>query len=924
VRRDLPVATTSLVGRGDDVARVTASLAAGRLVTVTGPPGVGKSRVAAAAALAESADNACRVDLAEALAEAADTDAVAHAVLSQAAAGRTRADSHDPLQALLAWLDGQELVLVLDNCDPVIAGCADFADQVRHACPQVRVLASSRQPLRVAGEHRVDVAPLAVPPADAATWPTEDLARYDAVQLFTERAEALRPGFVLTADLAPAVIAIARGVSGVPLGLELAAARLGVLSATELADRLATDPVAVLSSGERTAPTRHRSLRAALDSSHRLLNAREQTLLRRLAVFADGCTLDAVEGVCRDAALPSEAILDVLAGLVDKSLVACDTSGEQARYQLWHPVRCYALARLAEADETETVRLAHVEWAVSVAERAEPEVTNGAQQPWLARLDAEHANLVAALEWATTNRHGGLGLRLAAALAAYWYVRGHYREGRPWLEAALDAGADQPQALRAKVLRGLGSLAGLGDQPAATVAAQESLDLARDYGDTSDTLRALATLGALRLWPEPVAALPDLENAVALARERGDRWALVEALGLCARAYMWRWDVEHARTLFEECLEVSRHTGNQRGIARGLIGLGWAAVPSGDDATATARFEHGLQAARTAGAAYEMAEALSFLGEQARRHGDLDKARPLLTECRSTAEFVGSPVLTARAHAGLGRLAHAEGDPATAHAHLDEALALARNNGLQFILVRCLLAQAAVTAAEGDADAARDLFEHARHAADDNADLQGAGDALAGLARLAAETGHTRRAKALHADALGRRRQIPDLVGVAESLEVLAELAARDTRWVYAARLFGAAQRLRTTPEGDRPHPPPEEVGNPALAHARHALGPADFDEAWAQGAGMSWQDAVAYATRGHGPQRQASRGWDALTPTERHVAVLAGQRLTNAEIGQRLFISPRTVGNHLYRIYTKLGVSSRHELDALIPDEYQ
>jgi predicted ATPase/DNA-binding CsgD family transcriptional regulator len=909
----LPVATSSVVGRQDDVASVTERLTAGALVTVTGPPGVGKSRVAEAVALTGQAGVAHRVDLAHLDADDAVAGVVAASLRGEHAAG-------EPLQALTEWVGSGQVTVVLDNGDRVVAGVAAVAEELRRACPTARVLATSREPLRVAGEHVHEIAPLAVPPADTPSG-AQQLAGYDAVALFTARAVATRAGFSLTEDVARAVATIARSAAGLPLALELAAARLEVLAPAELADRMADDPLAVLTSPNPTAPPRHRSLAAALEASHQRLDDPQQALLRRLAVFADGCTLDAAAHVCGDETVPPEKVLDALAGLVGKSLVACDTSGGHARYRLLHPVRCFALARLAEAGETDAVRHAHARWALDVAERAEPEITNGVQQHWLARVTAEHANLVAALDWTTTHGHGELALRLAGVLVAYWHVAGCYREGRFWLEAALEAGQDQPRELCAKALRGLGLLAGPGDDPAATAAAQESLDLARDYGDTQDTLRALATLGALRLWPQPVATLPDLEHAVALARQRDDRWALVEALGLCARAYMWRGKVDHARALFQECLDVSRRTGNQRGVARGLIGLGWAAAPAGDEATAMERLDEGLQAARTARAAYETAEALSFLGEQARHRGDLDTAQGLFDECHTTAQFVGSPVLLARAHAGLGRLAHARGDLVTARDHLDRALTLAGDNGLQFVRVRCLLALATVTAAEGDLDRAAELFDHARHAADNNADIQGAADAVAGLARLAADRGQARQVKALHAQALELRRAIPDLPGIAESLEAVAELAAGDGRWAYAVRLFAAACRLRAGPDPDLPHPPDDEQASPGLARSRAELGPDDFDHVWAQGVGMSWNDAVAYATRGRGRQPPTDRGWEALTPTERHVAILAGQRLTNAEIGQRLFISPRTVGNHLYRIYAKLSVSSRRELDAAIAD---
>ena len=908
------VATNSLVGRQEDISQVEKLLAAFRLVTLTGPPGVGKSRLAAATAVV-IADEAHSVHIVD-LAEVTDPSCVAVAVAASLALSQTPAFD-GPVEALLTGLSGRPCLLVLDHCDPAVTGCAEMTDALLRGCPELRVLATSRERLAVAGEHTFEVPPLAVPEADAPT-DEQSLAGYDGVRLFVERACETRSSFTLTGDVAPAVAEICRRLDGLPLAIELAAARIGVLSPPELAAGL-DHLLRVLTGGPRTAPVRHRSVRAAIDWSHRLLNDPQQALLRRLAVFSGGCTLDAAGHVCAGVPIEADEVFELMASLVAKSLVVCDTSGPQARYRLLGTIGEYAAERLEEAGETGARCQAHTDWCVALAEHAEDHLAGDGQQPWLERLDDEHDNLRGALKRATTEGDGEAALRLAGALALFWQVRGHYSEGRQWLETALAAGPAAPRSLRAEALRGLGLVAGMVRQDDVAASVEESLELARELDDAPGEARSRAALSTLRLWPDPLGTLPHLEAAIEVARHAGDSWALVDGLALCGRALMWRSQVDRARSLFEECLEVARGAGNERGVARGLLGLGWAAIRLPDDQTAQALLGEGLAVARRIGAVNEIAEALSFLGELARQRGDHATAKQLLDECEGIARSGGSPVLLTRALVGQGRLALACGDSHAALPLLEEAASLARQARLQFLLARCLVCLAGATATLGTGTAkARQLAREAFSAAEDHHDTHGAALAVEMLGHLSELDGDLREAASRYAQVLRLRAEIRDLAGLVGTFGLMAGVASQQGHWTYAVRLWAAAHHLR------RPDAPPSIPGDlaPPIADTRRRLGPEKFDAAWQEGTGASWERLVAYACRGHGPRTLASEGWEALTPTEREVIELARQGLNNAEIGERLFVSTRTVGNHLYRVYRKLRISSRRDLRWLQPPD--
>jgi predicted ATPase/DNA-binding CsgD family transcriptional regulator len=914
VAHNLPAALSSFVGRHEETAAVGKLLDNARLVTLVGAGGVGKTRLAIQVASAAFALHDEAVSLAR-LAPVEDPSLVAAAVA--AALGVREQPGGSMLQALINYLSSRRLLLILDNCEHVIAEAAPLAEALLSACSDLRILATSREALGVDGEAAWPVPPLSVPPARQ-EWSADGLTAYEAVRLFVERAQATEHAFVLTDTAAPAVAEICRRLDGMPLAIELAAARVGVLAPAEIAARL-DDRFRLLSAGSRTAAPRHQSLQAALEWSYDLLCNPERVLLARLSVFAGGFTLEAAEEICAADALRTEDIFHLLAGLVAKSLVVADTSGEQARYRLLETIRHYGADRLAATGEAQAVSDRHAAYYTRLAEQAEPELTGARQGDWIERLDAEHANLRAALGWSLTAGHSEQGLRLAAMLALFWAMRGYLSEARVWLDQALAANPDACPSLRAKALWALGGLAGWEDDYAAAAAiGKESLTLYRELDDIRGIARALQVVGVGTLVDDPARGRPLLQESVALARKAGDRWCLTGSLtmyGMIEAFFLG--DLAAARPALEECLPLARQTHDKYNLLLGLLGLGIVVFQEGDHSSAEALLEEGLAIARGLGNPRWASLALILLAVLARLQKGYTGSRTLLDEGLALGRESGSLMTVAFAIQAQGGLSRAENDLDAASRLFAEALALAQTAGSRRVAAGVLLDMSELSQGKGDLDASRAGIDEALALATNSGADHVVAQALYRRGQLARLHGDRLQAEASHHQALRLWDQTGQHVGVASSLEALGGLEADQGRAERAVRLLAAAQSFREG-IGCFQSPAEQAAYDADLASAREALAPDAFVAAWEEGKRLTLSEAVAYAAKGRGPRRRPTSGWGSLTRAERDVAFLASQGLTNAEIGQRLFISPRTAKAHLAHIFAKLGITSRRQLARL------
>lgn len=658
---NLPRQLTSFVGRTKEIAEIKSLLSENSLLTLTGSGGAGKTRLAlqVAADLVETfADGVWLVEL---------TAISDPGLVTQTAASTLGVrEEHRPLIVTLTeFLRPKSLLILLDNCEHVLPACAQVTAQLLPACANLRMLATSQEPLGVTGELTFRVPSLSMPDPQNLPSP-EHLTEYEAVRLFVDRAAHTKPGFALTAANAPAVAAVCHRLDGIPLALELAAARVKVISVEEIAARL-DDRFRILTGGGRTAPARHQTLRAAMDWSYDLLSENEQRILLRLSVFAGGWTLEAAEDVCAGERIEPHEVLDLLSRLVDKSLVVVmEAPAGDTRYRLLDTVRQYAREKLAHTGEENSIRGRHLAWYLQLAEQAEPELQGPQQAAWLDRLEAEHDNLRASLEWGRQSDNGAeSGLRLAGVLFRFWEVRGYWTEGREWLEGALAKGADLQGPARIKALNGAGNLAFFqGDHARAVALGEESLALSRKLGDKRGIASCLNILGLEACRLERYDRAAELgEESLMLSREVGDRWGVAGAqmvLGLVARGQS---DYPRAAQLLEQGVDQFRQLGDRWGTAIALNNLGLVAREQGDYTRATQILEETLTQFRELGDKWGIAFSLSNLAIVAANRGDYDRSAALGRESLALRKELGDKRGIVTCLLGLAGIAGARGQP---------------------------------------------------------------------------------------------------------------------------------------------------------------------------------------------------------------------------------------------------------------------
>lgn len=807
---NLPVPLTPLIGRDQALARLSRLLGVARLVTLTGPGGVGKTRLAVAAAAATAADATAGghpdgvwlVEFAGVRAgTSADLAQVVAATLgiredapSALPGNGTGAGERPPAQRLAAALRDRRVLLVLDNCEHVVDAAAELAELLLRTAPGLRVLATSQEPLGLAGE---------------AVFLVEPLRTADAVRLFTERAAASTPGFRLDREASDqeAVAEICRRLDGIPLALELAATRVRALGVRELAARLG-DRFRVLTSRQRGAPARQQTLRAMIDWSWELLSAPERIVLRRLAVHSDGCDLEAAEATCAGDGVAREEVLDLVTRLVDRSLVVVVDGPTGPRYRLLESVTAYAAERLDEMEDLTAVRDRHLRYYLALAERAEPGLRGADQRTWLARLDAEAGNLRAALDEGIRRAAEGRAaeaVRLATALSWWWLLCGRFTEARRSLAAVLAAaGGNAPETVLLHAAFALLT----GDRTEA------DLDAAADaVPDPVRSARAL-WLCAYGMFSAGEAAACDGLNARALGlfTAAGDRWGTAAALGLRATLALIRGDLAGLGRDGLRSAELFRELGDRWGELQTVSPLAALAEIRGDYDDAARRQREGLGIARELGLETEVSARLSGLGRLALLARDWERARDLHERARRIAVEQGYKYGEIHSEMGLALGARRSGDLDGAEAHLTR--------------IR-----------DGYADVSSEAGDHLL---------------LAELGFVAELRGDADRSVACHLRGLDIARSLGEPRALALSLEGLAGAAAllghgNGQAAACAAVLLGAANAAR---RGLGAPLPPAERGDVdrIAAAARKTLDEPAFTQAFERGARLTAEEAVRHA----------------------------------------------------------------------------
>jgi predicted ATPase/DNA-binding SARP family transcriptional activator len=818
-RTNLPTPADTLVGRESAVRTGTRLLDGSRLVTLTGPGGVGKTRLAVATGrelTGSLPDGVWLVELAGLgpAGRQAGTGGLARQIMAvlgireepegpedRSALGANGSEGH-----LTAALAARSLLLVLDNCEHVIDAMAELCGRLLAGTSGVKILVTSQEPLRIGGETVWSVPPLELPPTDGQSGPA-DLERSPAVRLFIDRAHAADPSFTLDATNATAVAAVCRRLDGIPLALELAATRVRALGVHELLARL-DERFDVLNSGHRGAPHRHRTLQATVDWSWNLLTEQERSVLRRLAVHREGCSLSAAEDLCAGHDVAGEEVLDLLARLVDRSLVTLQQRGDSVRYRLLESVRIYAGQRLAASDEGDDVDRWHTVYYTALAERARPRLHDAGQRRLLSTLDAESANLRDGLERACRTGDAAGALRLVNSLAWYWFLAGRLGEGRRALADALAACGDAPVAARAEAeawLRGFDLLLGRGTPSApATGPDRPSVDVvtARTVG----LARAEWFLG-FALWDVGALDACEAQNDRALAdfRALDDSWGVAAALGTRAALDMARSDLESLHADALEARDRFVELGDVWGQLKTTEMLGTYAEVNADYEAAARLHQEALRMAQSLEMRSEQSRHLTGLGRVAllsRRH---DEARAYHRRALRLAVEQGNRPAEQMAELGLALGARREGDLAAAEAHLRPWLRWNRSrdahNGLALV--------------------------------------------LAELGFVAELRGSAATALTLHRSGLAAARATGDPRAVALALEGLAGAHALADRPARAARLLGAADTARLRSGAPLPEAERGDVDRVA-ARARKALGDAAYTAAYETGRALDLHAAAA------------------------------------------------------------------------------
>jgi predicted ATPase/DNA-binding CsgD family transcriptional regulator len=881
---------TSFVGRATQIKEISSSLADDRLVTLTGAGGAGKTRLAIEIAGQTGSHFPDGVWYAD-LAPITHPDVVPLTVAR--ALGLPDQPGRSITETLLRSIRDRRLLLVLDNCEHLLEASAALVNDVLAGCSHVTILATSREPLMVAGE---------------VNWQVPSLSLADeAVELFTDRARRARPDFAVTDHNAETVTEICRRLDGMPLAIELAAARVRALSLDEIVDSL-HDRFRLLTGGARTAVRRQQTLRASVDWSHALLTEPERILFRRLAAFMGGFDLDAAQAAAGTSDVERFQVLDQISLLVDKSLVVAESSSGRTRYRLLETVRQYALEKLGESGEADDVRARHRDHYTTMAALLDAPATSGHEQR-VAQAMNEMDNLRAGFVWSLENRETTKALELAAFLQSVWLGQGRIREGLAWLDAALADDSTTELGVAAARVRALADRAlldswyGSLDIPDVEVI-DAALATARETDDKALLIRALVARGCVVLYQFDAAG-PYFAEAESLAREIGDWWRLSQVLERQSYRALFASGDLHGVLSANEGRELARRIGDQLTahqcgiyIAGALAELGDLAAAAAQARTVTieARATHDLLSEMTGLMSESIA--LSLQGDAARAHIAISVALEGAPEIGDYFESACHPNVALAYMAG--------GDISAAWEACERALPTIDH--LYNAVNAYWVAYAALAA--GELATASRVVDTAISAA--RGCWITVGLAVRGRVKMAC--GESRSAEDDLHEALVSAAKTDAHLYIPDAFECLAHLACGADSHHEAARLLGAAHAMRKRMGAVRLKV--FDADHEALAAAiRNAAGDNDFDAAWAEGAALSTEEAIAYAQRGRGERKRPSSGWGSLTPTELDVVRLLGEGLPNKDIATRLFVSSRTVQSHLRHVYNKLGLTSRVQL---------
>ena len=907
----LPVAVSALVGREQERADVANLVAEARLVTLTGSGGCGKTRLALAVAhdVAPGFEHGVWwVELSGVSDPGAVAQALADAVGVREEPGRALVDT------LIDRLRVRHGLVVLDNCEHVVGACAELVSGLLGSCGHLSVVATSREPLAIEGETTWEVPPLTVPDPQARS--AAAAVEADAVALFETRARQVRSDFAVTDDNAVAVAQICRRLDGIPLAVELAAARVRVLSVAQVAGGL-SDRFRLLTGTGRGVPSRQATLEASVQWSFGLLSDAERLALARLSVFAGTFDLQAAEAVVAGPDIDEGAVLDLMAALADRSLLQLSEHEGRARYRLLETIRLFAQQRLSELDDPTRVRDRHLDFFIGLAGRARTGLGGPDAAAWNARLAADLADLRTAMAWAVDSDRPVAVLDIAEPTRRFWFDRSRYSEMERWLRTAVDS----PAATDTDRARGLVTaslvIGASGHAASAYGLADGAVSVARTLEGEEGLALGLALRAFEGLWSglaSSEAIAGDADEAVALAERLDDDTHAIVLSFAGVTACDGR-SLGEGVTLLEQTVAACQNTGVSFTRPVAHTQLGACLLFSVELDRAREHTQQGIAWARRIDRPGWEAFALAQLAAADLFRGDIDAAAEQLADAEVLLRARSPSPNVFELYVGRWTVlvAYGLGETDQARRAAEALRRTARERGNRWVEASATWLLGLVALAEQRPDDAREHLERCRQLSTDPRYPSTLGRALVGLASVGKDPDEAW--EQAH-EGLEVLVDAGDRLGTVEALEAVAGLAAARDHPDRALRLLAAADRFHDDTGIVRLPVQAERVERHTAA-ARARLDPDDAEASWAEGAALSLDEAVAYARRGRGQRARPQLGWAALTPTERDIVRLVAEGHTNAEIGERLFVSVHTVKKHLSHVYAKVGLTGRAELAA-------
>jgi predicted ATPase/class 3 adenylate cyclase/Tfp pilus assembly protein PilF len=783
---NLPIQLTSFIGREKEMKHVKETLKLSRLVTLTSAGGSGKTRLVlqtAAEVIDEYEYGVWFVDLA-----ALNDPALLTATII-VALGIKEQSKKTTEETLIDFLKEKQILILLDNCEQLVHACADLTERLLSSCSKLKIIATSREALNCKGEITYRIPPLTIPDPNSNNTP-EQLAQYESVRLFIERALVVDPKFRVNNENARALAEICSRLDGIPLAIELAAARTKVLSVEKIYERL-DDRFRFLTGGKRTALPRQQTLRALIDWSYDLLSEEEKILWSRLSVFSGGWKLEAAEDICSDETISKSLILDLLSQLTEKSVIIYDESKE--RYRILESIKQYGIEKLSEGYG---VFLRHLNYFLGLSERAAPELRSENARFWLDTIDADHSNFISAIDWSVSNEIADKGAIIAAALGDFWNTAGHYSTGIRLNENILQSSGTLDDSSKIKVLIWLCVFKyHQGDYEQVRKYSEECLAICKTIGDKKGIAESLHNLGKVSdMKGDSEQARIYFEESLAIRKEIGDKNGISDSVQSLGNLSADQGDYEQAKKYFEESFAIKKEIGDKRGMASNMNNLGCLSTFQGDYEQAKIYHEKSLAYNNDIGSKIGIAISTGNLGLIAFNQGDYEHAKKYYEESLAIRKELGNRKGMADYMHNLGGIVYTQGDYEQAKKYFEESLAVRKEIGDKIGMADSMNNLGGVMYIQGDHEQAKKYFEESLAIRREIGDKSGMADSMNNLGSVACHSGDHEQAKKYHEESLALKNEIGDKPGIANTLIYLARLFELNKEYFNAVKLLYAAE----------------------------------------------------------------------------------------------------------------------------------